>query len=169
MKCSNCGTPYKINDAVCDKCGHVLFDTRVNTVSLQVDPSLLRLRHNRAVKAAEGEQDSARPEKAVSLLIRGMAERFIFEEGTEIILGRTDLLSSDPGHFDLTRYGGHDRGVSRSHAVLRFNQDQLMLTDLNSSNGTFINAQKLKPNEPRALKHGDEIMLGSLSVVIRFE
>lgn len=166
MKCSNCGAPYKIDDAVCEKCGHVLFDTRVSTVALQVDPSLLRLRRNRS---SNDDQNVAQPEKAVSLLVRGMAERFIFEEGTEIILGRTDLLSSDPGHFDLTRYGGHDRGVSRTHAVLRFSHDQITLTDLNSSNGTFVNAQKLKPNEPHVMKHGDEVMLGSLSIVVRFE
>jgi hypothetical protein len=98
-----------------------------------------------------------------------MIERFIFEEGTEIILGRTDLLTTDPGHFDLTRYGGHDRGVSRTHALLRFSGDAITLTDLNSSNGTFVNTQRLEPQKPYALHTGDELMLGSLSMVVRFE
>ncbi len=163
LKCSNCGTPYTLNDTVCAKCGHLLFDPRSSTVALQVDPNLLRLRRTRP------ESGAMHPERAVSLLVRGMMERFIFEEGTEIILGRTDLLTTDPGHFDLTRYGGHDRGVSRTHALLRFTGDAITITDLNSSNGTFVNTQRLEAHKPCALHTGDELMLGSLSMVIRFE
>ncbi len=163
LNCSNCGTPYNVNDAVCVKCGHPLFDPKSSTVVLQVDPSFLRLRRTRT------QTGILHPEKSVSLLIRGMAERFIFEEGTEIILGRTDLLTASAGHFDLTRYGGHDRGVSRTHAVLRFAEDSISITDMNSSNGTFINSKRLAPNASQILHHGDELMLGSLSMVIKFE
>lgn len=163
LTCSNCGTPYTLSDAVCSKCGHVLLDTRSSTIALQVDPGLLRL------KRKQTSAGRLHPEKAVTLTVRGMAERFIFEDGTEIILGRTDLLASDPGHFDLTRFGGHDRGVSRTHALLRFNDDNITLTDMNSSNGTFVNTNKLPPNVPHTLKDGDEITLGSLSMIVKFE
>src|SRR5579859_461327 len=159
FKCSNCGTPYTMADVICSKCGQPLFDPRSSTVALQVDPNLLRLRRSHS------ESGPLQPERAVSLLIRGIIERFIFEEGTEIILGRTDLLASTPGHFDLTRYGAHDRGVSRTHALLRFTGDTITITDLNSSNGTFVNTQKLPPHKPYTLRDGDEIMLGSLSMV----
>ena len=163
LKCTNCGTPCTLNDTVCSTCGHLLFDPRSSTVALQVDPNMLRLRRSRP------QTGTLHPEKAVSLLVRGMVERFIFEEGTEIILGRTDLLTTDPGHFDLTRYGGHDRGVSRTHALLRFTGEAITLTDLNSSNGTFVNTERLEPHKPRALHNGDELMLGSLSMLVRFE
>ncbi len=163
MLCTNCGTPYTLKDTVCSKCGHPLLDNRSSTISLQVDPSLLRLRRTHE------QTGLLHAEKAISLVIRGMAERFIFEDGTEIILGRTDLLANDPGHFDLTRYGGHDRGVSRSHALLRFTEDSITVTDLNSSNGTFVNLKKLEPHTPHVLQHNDEVMLGSLSMVIKFE
>ena len=163
LKCSNCGEPYSANDVVCTKCSHTLLDPRSSTVALQVDPNLLRLRRNQTGTS------SPHPERALALAIRGMVERFIFEEGTEIVLGRTDLLATDPGHFDLTRYGGHDRGVSRAHALLRFTSGTITLTDLNSSNGTFVNTQRLLANEPHILRDKDEIMLGSLSMIVRFE
>ncbi len=163
FKCSNCGAAYTVSDTICPQCGLPLFDPRSSTVALQVDPNLLRLRRNRSTTGP------LQPERAISMLIRGMIERFIFEDGTEVILGRTDLLASTPGHFDLTRYGAHDRGVSRSHALLRFTDDSITITDLNSSNGTFINTQKLPAHKPYPLRDGDEIMLGSLSMVIRFE
>ena len=163
LKCSNCGEPYSTSDVVCSKCGHTLFDPRSSTVALQIDPNLLRLRRKHT------ETSQLHPERSLTLAIRGMVERFIFEEGTEIILGRTDLLATDPGHFDLTRYGGHDRGVSRTHALLRFTDGTITITDLNSSNGTFVNTSKLTPNQPHDLRDKDEIMLGSLSMTVRFE
>jgi pSer/pThr/pTyr-binding forkhead associated (FHA) protein len=98
-----------------------------------------------------------------------MVERFSVKEGTEIVLGRTDLRTSDSSHFDLTRYGGQDKGVSRNHALLRFSGEAITVTDLSSANGTFINTTRLEPNKPHALHTEDKLMLGSLSMVVRFE
>ncbi len=163
LTCSKCGTPYTLNDAVCVKCGHVLLDTHASTIALQVDPGLLRLRRKFEEKSA------ARTEKSILFKIRGMPERITFEDSTEVIMGRTDMITDDAGHFDLTRFGAHDRGVSRTHALLRFADDKITLTDLNSANGTFLNTKKIAPNDPQPLKDGDEIMLGSLSMIVRFE
>lgn len=163
LKCVKCGTPYNVNDSVCTKCGHVLFDPKSSTVALRVDPNLLRLRRQRATTGL------LQPERTITLMIRGIAERFIFESGTEIILGRTDLLTASISHFDLTRYGGHDRGVSRTHAVLRFAEEGIYLTDLNSANGTYLNGTRIAPNEPKILKDNDELRLGTLPIIIRFE
>jgi hypothetical protein len=163
MKCVKCGTPYTLDSAVCLKCGHVLFDPKSSTVALRIDPNVLRLRRQRA------QTGMLRPQSSISLLIRGIAERFVCDEGTEIILGRTDLISASPTHFDLTRYGGHDRGVSRTHAVLRFLKDGVTITDMNSANGTFVNGTRLEPNNPQLLKDNDEIRLGSLTMIVRFD
>jgi hypothetical protein len=140
-----------------------LLDTHASTIALQVDPGLLRLR-----RKFEG-KGTARLERSITLKIRGMPERIAFEDSTEIIMGRTDLMSDDAGHFDLTRFGAHDRGVSRTHALLRFADDKITLTDLNSANGTYLNTKRLLPNDPQPLKDGDEIMLGSLSMSVRFD
>lgn len=163
FKCSNCGTPYTLNDSECEVCGHVLFDPQRSTVALQIDPTVLRLRHTQVSTSA------CHPQKSVALVVRGIVERFIFEEGTEIVLGRTDWITTDPKHFDLTRYGGQDKGVSRTHALLRFTGEAITVTDLGSSNGTFLNTQRLEPNAPQAVHTEDKLMLGSLSMIVRFE
>ncbi len=50
-------------------------------------------------------------------------------------------------------------GVSRHHAILSYeNRSQPILTDLNSTNGTFVNGEPL--NEPRQLSPEDLIFLG---------
>lgn len=52
------------------------------------------------------------------------------------------------------------RGLSRQHAVITWSpQAQLLLTDLNSTNGTFVNRERLLA--PRALQAGDVIHFGN--------
>jgi hypothetical protein len=164
IKCPKCDTVYRNNPVVCGKCGTLLFDPKSSTVYMRVDPSLLRLRRKREV--AEGETVA---ERTVILQIRGLTEKLVFEEDTEIVLGRLDFANPDPSRLDLTPYGGHERGVSREHARLRFNENQLTITDLGSVNGTKLNLKKLETNQPTVLHNGDEIMLGSLSIVVRTE
>jgi two-component system cell cycle response regulator len=58
-----------------------------------------------------------------------------------------------------------DDGVSRHHARLRLETDQLWLEDLESRNGTFVNG--LKVEKPTALNEGDKIQVGR-TTVLRF-
>ncbi len=162
--CPKCHEPAQQGQLVCLKCGTLLFNPSNSTMNMRIDPSLLRLRRSQKQLATQ-----LGPERIVTLHIRGLVERLIFEEGTEIVLGRLDLTNPVDTRLDLTRYGGRERGVSREHAVLRFSDNQLTITDLNSINGTLVNLQKLPPNEPRLLNDGDQVMLGTLSVVVHFE
>ena len=43
-----------------------------------------------------------------------------------------------------------------------------MLLDTYSSNGTYINGHRLPPDEPRALRHGDEVCFGNLTMHVYF-
>jgi two-component system cell cycle response regulator len=58
-----------------------------------------------------------------------------------------------------------DDGVSRHHARLRLETDQLWLEDLESRNGTFVNG--LKIDQPTVLREGDKIQVGR-TTVLRF-
>ena len=51
----------------------------------------------------------------------------------------------------------HDTEVSRSHARLEQSDGRWKLTDLNSSNGTFVNGQPIRSRE---LRSGDQIQFG---------
>lgn len=50
--------------------------------------------------------------------------------------------------------------ISRRHATLRPEGAGWVITDLGSSNGTFLNGQRLKPGTAYPLKPGDKILLG---------
>jgi signal transduction histidine kinase len=56
-----------------------------------------------------------------------------------------------------------DHGASRRHAEIRPANGSWVLVDLNSSNGTYLNGQRVV--SPIALKHGDQIKVGSTVLV----
>ncbi|MBN1287794.1 MAG: FHA domain-containing protein [Anaerolineae bacterium] len=87
----------------------------------------------------------------------------------ETILGRVDSASGARPHIDLTPHGALQKGVSRIHAAIRRGDDTLTLVDLGSVNGTYLNGQRLVPNQPRVLRDGDEVRLGSLISHIYFK
>ena len=62
----------------------------------------------------------------------------------------------------------NDSSVSRMHA--RFSQDQegrMTVRDLNSTNGTWLNGERLQPNESRLMERGDHLRLGRMEFVFR--
>jgi pSer/pThr/pTyr-binding forkhead associated (FHA) protein len=58
-------------------------------------------------------------------------------------------------------------GVSRRHARIEEDTDRkLIITDLNSLNGTFINGKKAKKSP---LNHGDKIAIGKYTIIYKTE
>jgi pSer/pThr/pTyr-binding forkhead associated (FHA) protein len=58
-----------------------------------------------------------------------------------------------------------NRSVSRRHAVIGHHTSVgFYVTDVGSSNGTWVNRRKLAPMERRALQDGDLLQFGSLKV-----
>ncbi len=86
--------------------------------------------------------------------------------GRELIIGRG---GDDEAGADLIPAGAAAAGISRRHAALKVEADTLFIRDLNSTNFTFVEGQRLRPNEQRALKSGDRIQLGSLLLMVYFQ
>ena len=55
----------------------------------------------------------------------------------------------------------NDNLVSRHHAEIRNDAEGIVITDLGSANGTFVNGQKLTPHVARQLTAESEICLGT--------
>jgi hypothetical protein len=87
-------------------------------------------------------------------------------KGQPTILGRQSQGNIAPNTVDLTKYQGHLLGVSRQHASISFKDGSFVIEDLNSSNGTWINENRLAANEPRPLRNGDVIRLGQLIIFV---
>jgi pSer/pThr/pTyr-binding forkhead associated (FHA) protein len=63
---------------------------------------------------------------------------------------------------DLGDYQAYDQGVSRIHAEIRVESEGIYLIDLDSVNGTLVNGNRLEPQTPKLVRHGDIIQLGRL-------
>ena len=85
--------------------------------------------------------------------------------GKPITLGRLHR-SAQALHIDLSDFEASELGVSRLHAAIDYNIEGPTITDLNSTNGTYLNGKKLKPRQPHTLLYGDVLRLGRLVIHI---
>ena len=84
----------------------------------------------------------------------------------EFTLGRVSEGQPVMPDIDLGPYQAYTHGVSRLHAVIRRGVDNVLLSDLESANGTFVNGQRLPADEEQPLAHGDVISLGGLKMQV---
>ena len=77
-------------------------------------------------------------------------------KNTEIALGSTDVMIGRAP--DCTLRLGDDTGVSARHATVRVVDGYVLLEDLGSTNGTFVNGKQL--SSPTRLAIGDRVDIG---------
>ncbi len=77
-------------------------------------------------------------------------------------MGRADPVSNFFPDVDLSHYGALQHGVGRRHMRFFIKDNQVYIEDLDSTNGTFLNRQRLPPKTPQPVRDGDEIALGTL-------
>ncbi|RKY98791.1 MAG: hypothetical protein DRQ03_01270 [Candidatus Hydrothermota bacterium] len=78
------------------------------------------------------------------------------EDILRFVIGRKSA-NSNPD-IDLTDFP-NSHTVSRLHAALVINKitGEITLEDLESTNGTYVNGERLQPHKPKALKNGDKV------------
>ncbi len=82
---------------------------------------------------------------------------------SEVIAGRADPASNVSPEVNLGPYDPGKGEISRRHAKFSLCDNQWQIEDLNSTNFTFVNNQKVQPGQPCPLKNGDEIRLGRVT------
>jgi CheY-like chemotaxis protein len=86
----------------------------------------------------------------------------------QFLIGRSDEEEDYKPEINLAKHGAAEHGVSRRHAAITASTDYLLITDLDSTNGTRLNNHVLRPNQPYRMDHGDTIMLGNLQLRVEF-
>ena len=68
------------------------------------------------------------------------------------------FVGKDASHCDYVM--ATQVGISRYHMKIDRDGDEFTISDLNSTNGTFINGERLAPHLPHKIKRGDELKIG---------
>jgi pSer/pThr/pTyr-binding forkhead associated (FHA) protein len=92
-------------------------------------------------------------------------ERRIILQGNTTLIGRGNRKQGVDPEIDLGIHPA-DRGVSTQHAVLRIHDSVLTITDLGSTNGTYLNGDnRLAEGEETPLVDGDRIHIGAWTTI----
>lgn len=149
MTCQHCQTANPVGTLMCNQCFMPL-DPPVQNVPVQL-------------VGARPSQPSVRLLLLENLQPTGpcLSLPNLNYEG-EILVGRNDLSNQVIVDIDLTPLGGRERKVSRKHARIHFKQGRVFLEDWESIYGTYLNKQRLAPQQQHPLKAGDEIRLAEM-------
>ncbi len=161
--CAGCGHVASPTDLYCSACGCELSPTSnplVKTIPIAVHTTQ-SFTNPQATKAFF----DARANAILQFLPSGICISLTLLKPT--VLGRG--APTDPNAFvDLTELGAVKCGVSRQHCQIRREGQRLILQDLGSTNHTFLNHYKLVPRRDYVVRHCDQVMIGTLELVVAF-
>lgn len=138
--CPNCQTANPTAAKFCKKCGQSLNASPLQPPPIEAAPVL---------PATVTEGNALINSRLVCIL--GAPQGMSFRVGDGVVIGRSseaNIVSAD------------DREVSKKHAWVGIIAGQLIVRDLGSTNGTFVNDNLSVPIKECELKDGDIIVLG---------
>jgi pSer/pThr/pTyr-binding forkhead associated (FHA) protein len=172
MNCPNCHKQNRPGLLLCEYCGHQLIALSemsryktgaLGTIEIPWKP------YTPAEEPADKPNTGLLHEASfITLEVVDSGEKFRVRTQGHISLGRGDKDSDWQPTVDLTPYGAVEKGVSRMHADLFFENDQVFVLELGSANGTRVNGGKVNIGQAQQLLNGDELELGGLHIRVNF-
>jgi serine/threonine protein kinase len=86
-------------------------------------------------------------------------KKFVIRPGQKFVVGRSEKVSVRLEH----------PSISRRHALLELIETGLRVTDLGSSNGSFLDSVQLKPHTPTQVDDGQFVVFGTYRTRIELE
>lgn len=161
--CPNCLHKEVIGAMFCSECGAQLVFPKGHTTSSISTSTELKAKEN---DVKEPPARTIYPDAFMSLNIISTGDVLPIASKNEITLGRVSEGQPMIPDIDLTPYKAYESGVSRLHASLRLMDEQVMVTDLGSANGTRINGKQISSHIPHPVKHGDILTLGKFKIQV---
>jgi pSer/pThr/pTyr-binding forkhead associated (FHA) protein len=148
---------------ICPNCGNLLIDDstyEARPVSSDLIPPTTQFPPPTVYHLQQDE---------IGMTILGTGETLVVSLAQPITLGRRLANTSLLEVFDLTPYGGATLGVSRRHAQLQFDPGGVLcVRDVGSRNGTYINGERLEPDQIVRLIPGTVLMLGRFCLHLHY-
>jgi len=106
------------------------------------------------------------PSKGIVLINLENGQPIAIQKEKSFILGRVSAeISLERPLVDLTPFSALELGISRVHVMIRQTKEGYEIMDLESSNGTWLENQRLIPKQPYPIESGDRIRIGRLNML----
>ncbi|MGD8456800.1 MAG: FHA domain-containing protein [Anaerolineales bacterium] len=159
--CPNCHQQEPEGALFCSECGTKLVsDDGLSTAAIRATESSI----TGAGEAPPPPPPFKATEARVSLHIVRTGQILPLVGREDFTIGRVSQGQSILPDIDLTPYEAYSQGVSRLHATIRIDEENITIEDLGSSNGTRINSKKIDPHQHFPITHGDVIALGRFKI-----
>jgi hypothetical protein len=156
IRCQRCEHSNFTGAVFCFECGVIL----LGPVTTEAAPTSAR-----GAGEAEWRPPTAGP--WATLYVEDGSQAFHLALREEFTLGRGDASRATKPDIDLSPFEAYINGVSRMHAVIRRRGERIVLMDLDSANGTYVNGRRLGSRQEAGLRDGDVIALGALKLQVR--
>jgi len=160
--CPSCGAENLPGTLFCIQCGTYL----PSGGPLRTEP----LPEQEEGRPARPRQEGKEVEEAWALNIEvevlNTGRKVLLSADREILVGRLDAAHGIFPELDMTTDGGLEQGVSRRHARIYTREGTCFVEDLDSTNGTFLNEERITPYLPYAFRDGDLLMFGTMRLKV---
>lgn len=163
--CKNCLHKNPPGAIFCAECGAQLTAGEISTQSIRTDKVAASASQGAPISIPKAINDNAWG----SLHLMDSGQILPLTDRNEYTLGRLSEGQPVVPDLDLSPHQAYAAGVSRLHALLKRDGKRVVIMDLGSANGTYVNGKRLAPNSERLLNHGDVVALGKFKfqVLIR--
>ena len=147
--CPNCKHTNMTGAMFCSECGAQLVGADMFTTQ-----NIATGQMHEAVKQSFPSSKPAAPVSLntwVTLHLMDTGQMLPLSDRNEFTLGRISEGQPIMPDMDLSPYQAYASGVSRLHAVIKRIGDRVLLMDLGSANGTFVNGKRLIQMSSRPL------------------
>ena len=162
--CPSCGADNLPGTLFCVQCGTYLPSggpLRTEPLPEQEDGHTARPRHDGTDR--EGQTRTINIE--VDVLNTG--RKVLLSADREILVGRLDAAHGIFPELDMTADSGLEQGISRRHSRIYTRDGTCFVEDLDSTNGTFLNGERITPYLPYAFHDGDTLKFGSMRLFLK--
>jgi hypothetical protein len=163
-KCDSCGESCLPTALSCTRCGTILSPQTNRFTEDTHDYSEELSNTNKKTITSIG----AAPWDTTILKFSIEGEELLVSIEEAILVGRMHGWDGEHRIIDLSPFGAYEKGVSRRHLRIRRRGTLIYVADLGSSNGTWLNGQRLVPDGDRLLRYDDELRLSHLIVQVKY-